>query len=387
MRKIQYQNKVAIDPDIQLPAINKVTDSDMNEIKSVVNANADDLETLETTTTGYVSNTDTRMNALELSMTNLENDVDTFEETINGDISDIESSISDITSTTYTKTEVDTLLNAKATTTSLNNEISARENADTSLQNQIDAIVASSDVVDIVGTYTDLQNYDTSKLGDNDIIKVLDDSTHSNATSYYRWHNSTWNYIGSEGPYYTKGETDTLLNGKVDKEAGKGLSQNDFTNTLKSKLDNIESNAQVNKIESIKVNNVTQTITSKSVNISVPTKTSDLINDSDYYTKPSGGIPSTDMTSAVQTSLGKADTAVQNTDYANGTTAGVFKTSSGYGTEVSTSGFLRGVAKTYSDYGNADTATIISKGTLDNVLTAVVGDINTLLDTINGEVI
>ena len=107
----------------------------------------------------------------------------------------------------------------------------------------------------------------------------------------------------------------------------------------------------------------------------------------DKYEKPSGGIPSTDMTSAVQTSLGKADSAVQNTDYANGTTGGVFKTSSGYGTEVSTSGFLRGVAKSYSDYGNADTATIISKGTLDNVLTAVVGDINTMLDQMNREVV
>ena len=285
MRKIQYQNKVAIDPDIQLPAINKVTDSDMNEIKAVVNDNADDLKDLQDTTTEYVSDTDTRMNALESSMANLENDVSSFEETIQGDITDIETSIEGITDTTYTKTEVDTLLSAKATTTSLNNEISARENADTGLQRQIDAIVSSSDVVDIVGTYQDLQNYDTSKLGDNDIIKVLDDSTHNNATSYYRWHNSTWNYIGSEGPYYTKGETDTLLNGKVDKVAGKGLSQNDFTNTLKTKLDNIENNAQVNKIETIKVNNVTQTISSKSVNISVPTKTSDISNDSGYITK------------------------------------------------------------------------------------------------------
>ena len=32
------------------------------------------------------------------------------------------------------------------------------------------------------------------------------------------------------------------------------------------------------------------------------------------YQKPSGGVPSTDMTSAVQTSLGKADTALQASD-------------------------------------------------------------------------
>lgn len=51
----------------------------------------------------------------------------------------------------------------------------------------------------------------------------------------------------------------------------------------------------------------------------IPTKTSQLTNDSDYattsqvnakYTKPSGGIPKTDLESAVQTSLGKADNAL-----------------------------------------------------------------------------
>ena len=43
----------------------------------------------------------------------------------------------------------------------------------------------------------------------------------------------------------------------------------------------------------------------------IPTKTSDLTNDSGFgtYTKPNGGIPASDMSSAVQTSLGKADTA------------------------------------------------------------------------------
>ena len=35
------------------------------------------------------------------------------------------------------------------------------------------------------------------------------------------------------------------------------------------------------------------------------------INDVGFYTVPTGGIPSTDLSSAVQTSLGKADTAVQ----------------------------------------------------------------------------
>lgn len=56
-------------------------------------------------------------------------------------------------------------------------------------------------------------------------------------------------------------------NNKVDKVEGKGLSTNDFTNELKSKLDGIEDNAQVNKIEKISLDGVEQEINEKEVNI------------------------------------------------------------------------------------------------------------------------
>lgn len=71
---------------------------------------------------------------------------------------------------------------------------------------------------------------------------------------------------------------------KVDKVEGYGLSKNDFTDTLKSKLDEIETSADVNLIESISVNGTARTITNKNVDIIVPTKTSDLTNDSDFTT-------------------------------------------------------------------------------------------------------
>ena len=50
------------------------------------------------------------------------------------------------------------------------------------------------------------------------------------------------------GNYYTKTEVDTALNGKVSKEDGKGLSQNDFTNAFKSKLDGIQDGATANTV-------------------------------------------------------------------------------------------------------------------------------------------
>lgn len=48
INKIQYQNKVAIEDDPSVAEINKVTDTNMNEIKSVVNNNADILTAVET---------------------------------------------------------------------------------------------------------------------------------------------------------------------------------------------------------------------------------------------------------------------------------------------------------------------------------------------------
>ena len=80
-------------------------------------------------------------------------------------------------------------------------------------------------------------------------------------------------------------------------EAGKGLSTNDFSNEAKDKL----------------------------AGITVPTALADLSEDSGHrtvsddekarwnskYNKPGNGIPSSDMAPGVQSSLGKADTAIQ----------------------------------------------------------------------------
>lgn len=78
--------------------------------------------------------------------------------------------------------------------------------------------------------------------------------------------------------------TQTDLSVKVDKEAGKGLSTNDYTTTEKDKLAGIASGAQVNVIDTVKVNNTALTPSSKAVNVTVPTKTSDITNDSGFIT-------------------------------------------------------------------------------------------------------
>ena len=117
-----------------------------------------------------------------------------------------------------------------ALSSSLSNEITDRQTADIDLQSQIDAITAASDVTDIVGTYAELQAYDTTNLPNNSIIKVLQDESHSNETTYYRWVITdgvgAWVLIGEEGPYYTKGEADSTFVPQTRTVNGKALSNN-----------------------------------------------------------------------------------------------------------------------------------------------------------------
>lgn len=61
------------------------------------------------------------------------------------------------------------------------------------------------------------------------------------------------------------------LAGKVNAEEGKGLSENDFTDTLLQKLNGIEAGAEVNVIESISLNSVPLEISGKAVNIPIAT--------------------------------------------------------------------------------------------------------------------
>lgn len=100
---------------------------------------------------------------------------------------------------------------------------------------------------------------------------------------------------------YAKGAD---LAGKVDKIEGKGLSENDFTSAQKSKLQGIESNAEVNVIESVKVNGTALSVSEKSVNVDLngyATKT-DVSNG--YVAKAAGkGLSTNDYTTSEKEKL------------------------------------------------------------------------------------
>lgn len=71
------------------------------------------------------------------------------------------------------------------------------------LQEEIDLLQAASDCADVVATHADLDNYDTSTLTDNAVIKVLRDEDYDNAQTYWRWSTSTETFTleGQLGPY------------------------------------------------------------------------------------------------------------------------------------------------------------------------------------------
>lgn len=112
-------------------------------------------------------------------------------------------------------------------------------------------------------------------------------------TKEFVWTGGNWHLLGDESSYAIKGTIkdvdiaedaeiqqskiaglDNAFNTKVDKEEGKSLTSNDFTDELKSKLDDIEENAQRNTIEHIFVNEIESVPTTvgnlpKSVNLTI----------------------------------------------------------------------------------------------------------------------
>lgn len=194
-------------------------------------------------------------------------------------------------------------------------------------------------------------------------------------------------YLGETGLVYLWGKIKAYVQGVITnlnlsgtyvaKEAGKGLSTNDYTTAEKNKLSGIAAGAEVNVQSNWSESDSTSDAYIKN-KPSIPTKTTDLTNDSGFitiadvpegaaastttpkmdgtaavgtetafargdhrhpsdtskqnvindlediregasagataYQKPSGGIPKTDLASAVQNSLGLADSALQSSD-------------------------------------------------------------------------
>lgn len=150
-------------------------------------------------------------------------------------------------------------------------------------------------------------------------------------------------YELAEAMATNQGAVDTLesaIGNKVDKVSGKGLSTNDYTTTEKNKLAGIASGAEVNVQSDWSVTDTTSDAYIKNkpslsavatsgsysdlsgrptVDSTISTSSTNAVQNKAItaavnakYTKPSTGIPSSDLSSDVQGSLAKADSALQS---------------------------------------------------------------------------
>ena len=226
----------------------------------------------------------------------------------------------------------------------------------------------------------------------------------------YVYINNEWEELGSIGvdinldDYYTKSETNDLLNGKQDK---------------------IDSS---HKISSDLVDDTNAT--HKFVSASDITNWNGKVSPTDYATDNKGGVfkRSNSYYTGINTSgylyaleksysdyqnintnafIGKGTLEnviigkglVSNTNYASNTNAGVVKTQPSYAIQTNqNSGNVSLITKTYEEYQSGSDGIFIGKGTLENVIIGkglttksyvdgLVGDINNAIDLINGEVV
>lgn len=157
-------------------------------------------------------------------------------------------------------------------------------------KSMIDAITTSKvNVSDIVNNLTtDISNKPLS-AAQGVALKELIDAL-SNSMTAYR----------------TAAAQDIIDSGKVDKVTGKGLSSNDYTDAAKAKVDALAPVATSGNYDDLTNKpTIPAPVTEQTVSGWGFTK------NTGTYSKPTGGIPKTDLAAAVQASLGKADTALQ----------------------------------------------------------------------------
>lgn len=181
----------------------------------------------------------------------------------------------------------DIAANAKA----IEDEVKARGEADTTLQQNIDKKADASALEALDGRVEELETASTTHATKTEVEAVS-----GALTQYQNAHAGDYTNAQVDSAIATAvgaevERVDAEIAKKVDKVEGKGLSTNDLTNELKNQYDaaythsqvaHAPANAQANILESVKVNGTALTITGKAVDIAVPTKVSELTNDVPY---------------------------------------------------------------------------------------------------------
>lgn len=179
-----------------------------NELQNKIDSEATSRETADNTIQTNLSNEITRAtgeltNNLNSEIKRAENAESELDKKINTNTNEIYDTISSISG---------------HLSSSIISEYNDRVSVDISLQNQIDTIEATQNVIDLVADYAALTAYDTTNVKVNDKIQVICDETSANQTTIYSWNNNTWNGIGMFGPYYTKSQVEEEITKAINTE-------------------------------------------------------------------------------------------------------------------------------------------------------------------------
>lgn len=191
-------------------------------------------------------------------------------------------------------------------------------------------IDARSDVVAVVGTHDDLLNYQ-EKITKNDIVKVLTDETQNDKTSYYRYPANAkkgevdpnkWQFVGAVTQYAltseltseaeTRENADNSLSQAISEEANRATNaESNLSNSLSEAAEKITNHiADTNNPHSVTKGQVGLSNVSNTADSATPEENGDkkfttggayslktaletAINAK--YTKPSSGIPASDL--------------------------------------------------------------------------------------------
>ena len=292
-----------------------------------------------------------------------------------------------------------------------NNEAANKGYVDTKdahLQKQIETIEAGSDAADVVGTKAELNSYDTSKLTDGDVIKVLADETLNNAIVYYRWTNSSWVLVGQASHYvqiknegnkvyihngeeqtdlaYTKDATvntivERTTNGNINLPSDTSKINSDSYATSKKYVDNVVKNANDSLTAHINSASNPHRVSKYQIELG------EVINTGDSNIPVSGG--TTKFTTGGAFTLKTSLEAKINNLSTNNIVSGKFPderiaSADTWNTQIAT--LNENVTTNTSRLTDLETS-LASTNTEINSLKNTIGNISRLLDDINGEVI
>ena len=186
----------------------------------------------------------------------------------------------------------------------LSDRINAALDSDDTTLDQMSEVVAyiksNKSLIDVITT---------SKVNVSDIVNNLTTDISNkplSAAQGVALKELIYSLSNSMTAYRTAAAQDVIDSGKVDKVTGKGLSSNDYTDAAKAKVDALAPVATSGNYDDLTNKpTIPAPVTEQTVSGWGFTK------NTGTYSKPTGGIPKTDLAAAVQASLGKADTALQ----------------------------------------------------------------------------